>query len=80
MLSGNLKLPDGMTQADITDKLFLINQTLEQAADEHTVMQQTENSVKNIPVLDAETMEPGKQDEKNSRQSRTTGTRSCKRG
>lgn len=64
MLSGNLKLPDGMTQADITDKLFLINQTLEQAADEHTVMQQTENSVKNIPVLDAETMEPGKQDEK----------------
>lgn len=57
MLSGNLKLPDGMTQADMADKLFLINQTLEQAVDEQTVMQQTENNVKNIPVLDAEAME-----------------------
>ncbi len=51
--SGTIKLPDGMTKEMLIDKLFLINTTLEQAADEQTVMQQTENSVKNIPVIDA---------------------------
>lgn len=54
--SGTIKLPEGMTKDMLADKLFLINTTLEQAADEQTVMQQTENSVKNIPVIDANTV------------------------
>lgn len=54
--SGTIKLSDNMPKEALTDKLFLINTTLEQAADEETVMQQTENSVKNIPVIDASTV------------------------
>lgn len=50
--SGTIKLPDGMTREMLADKLFLINTTLEQAADKETVMKQTENSFKNIPVLE----------------------------
>ncbi len=59
--SGTIKLPDaisesGMAKDILADKLFLINTTLEQAADEQAVMQQTEDSVKNIPVIDAGTV------------------------
>lgn len=52
--SGTIKLPEGMAKDALTDKLFLINTTLEQVADKNTVLQQTENAVKNIPVIDAE--------------------------
>lgn len=53
--SGTIKLPDNMPKEALTDKLFLINTTLEQAVDEETVMKQTEDSVKNIPVVDDST-------------------------
>lgn len=53
--SGTIKLPEGMPKDALIDKLFLINTTLEQAVDEESVMKQTKNSVKNIPIINSDT-------------------------
>lgn len=52
IISGTAKMPEGITQEGITDQLFLINMALGQGDGEETVMQQTENSIKNIPAAD----------------------------
>ncbi|MCI9079746.1 MAG: flagellar hook-length control protein FliK [Lachnospiraceae bacterium] len=52
IISGTAKMPEGITQESITDQLFLINMALGQGDGEEAVMQQTENSIKNIPPSD----------------------------
>lgn len=52
IISGTAKMPEGITQEGITDQLFLINMALGQGDGEEAVMQQTENSIKNIPITD----------------------------
>ncbi len=53
IISGTAKMPDGITQEGITDQLFLINMALGQGDGEEAVMRQTENSIKNITVANA---------------------------
>ncbi len=53
IISGTAKMPEGVTQDGITNQLFLINMALGQGDGEEAVMQQTEDSIKNIPVQDA---------------------------
>lgn len=48
--SGTAKMPDGITKEGVTDQLFLINMALGQGDGEETALEQTENSIKNIPV------------------------------
>ncbi len=62
--SGTIKLPEGMSQSDLTSALLLINSALEPAAGSEAIMQETENSIKNMPVLDAEAI--GGENEKNA--------------
>ena len=50
--SGTAKMPEGITREGITDQLFLINMALGQGDGEETALEQTENSIKNIPVND----------------------------
>jgi len=49
---GTAKLPEGLDKEDATGRLLLINTALGPASDGQEIIQQTENSVKNIPVLD----------------------------
>lgn len=59
IISGTAKMPEGITQEGITDQLFIINMALGQGDGEEAVMQQTEDSIKNIPAQDANiTTEP----------------------
>lgn len=53
IISGTAKMPEGITQDGITNQLFLINMALGQGDGEEAVMQQTEDSIKNIPAQDA---------------------------
>lgn len=53
IISGTAKMPEGITQEGRTDQLFLINMALGQGDGEEAVMQQTEDSIKNIPVTEA---------------------------